>query len=166
MDCRAFTLLELVAVIAIIALATSLAVPAFRGESPAQNLRNAVLGFEEFCARVRYSAMENGADRVVVFDLPERRFSAKNPDLTEEDMIPGEEELQLLWELPDGVEFDSETEHSEPDETGNLELFRFFSDGSANASREFILRCRNLRCRFAVSPLTGLLLVKEEESLL
>ena len=45
-------------------------------------------------------------------------------------------------------------------------VLRFFSDGSANASREFILRFRKLQRRFAVSPLTGLLLAKEEEAVL
>ena len=71
---KLFTLLELVVVIAIIAITTTLAVSAFRGESPVQKMNNAALGFESWCARVRYAAMENGADRIVAFNPDERVF--------------------------------------------------------------------------------------------
>ena len=59
-----FTLLELVVVISILALASSLAVATFRGESPARQMENASLQFEAFCAKVRFNAMENGEDSV------------------------------------------------------------------------------------------------------
>ena len=72
----------------------------------------------------------------------------------------------LVWELPADFELDTEMLNAETGENGTVEVFRFFSDGSANASREFILRFRKLQRRFAVSPLTGLLLAKEEEAVL
>ncbi len=154
---KPFTLLELVVVIAIIAITTTLAVSVFRGESPVRKLENSALGFEAFCARVRYSAMENGSDRVVAFDPSAKRFVAENPD--------GEtdgEGRAAMWELPADFELDSEIDAVDPGERGTVEVFRFFSDGSASASRDFLLRYRKFQRRFAVSPLTGLLNSKEE----
>lgn len=74
-----FTLLELVAAIAIIALAVGLAVSTLRSESPIQQLNNAALQFEEFCMRVRFQALENGADRIVAFHPEEKRFFLRVP---------------------------------------------------------------------------------------
>ena len=157
---KPFTLLELMVVMAIIAITTTLAVSTFRGESPARKVENASLSFHAFCARVRYAAMENGADRVVAFDSAARRFVAEDPNAA----IDGEEKTPatVAWDLPEDFELDSSMDDAEYGERGTVEIFRFFSDGSANAAREFILRYRKSQRRFLVSPLTGLLLVNEE----
>lgn len=156
---KSFTLLELVVVMSIIAIATTLAVSAFRGESPTRKVENASLEFEAYCARVRYAAMESGSDRVVAFDPDARRFVAEDPAVAAGDEQPA----VAVWELPADFELDTELEKADVGEKGTVEVFRFFSDGSANASREFILRFGKLQRRFAVSPLTGLLLVNAEE---
>lgn len=156
---KPFTLLELMVVMAIIAITTTLAVSTFRGESPARKVENASLSFHAFCARVRYAAMENGADRVVAFDSSARRFVAEDPDAAAGEDAPA----TVAWDLPEDFELDSSLSDAEYGERGTVEIFRFFSDGSANAAREFILRYRKSQRRFLVSPLTGLLLVNEEE---
>lgn len=156
---KPFTLLELMVVMAIIAITTTLAVSTFRGESPARKVENASLSFHAFCARVRYAAMENGADRVVAFDSSARRFVAEDPDAAAGEDAPA----AIAWDLPEDFELDSSLSDAEYGERGTVEIFRFFSDGSANAAREFILRYRKSQRRFLVSPLTGLLLVNEEE---
>ena len=86
-----FTLLELVAAIAIIALATGLAVSTLRTESPVQKLARAGLQFEEFCMRVRFQALENGADRIVAFHPEEKRFFMRIPAGFEPETDPAEE---------------------------------------------------------------------------
>jgi len=146
-------------VMAIIAITTTLAVSTFRGESPARKVENASLSFHAFCARVRYVAMENGADRVIAFDSAARRFVVEDPDAAIDDDSPA----TIAWDLPEDFELDSSLSDAEYGERGTVEIFRFFSDGSANAAREFILRYRKSQRRFLVSPLTGLLLVNEEE---
>lgn len=167
MERKPFTLLELVVVIAIIAITTTLAVSAFRGESPVQKINNAALGFESWCARVRYQAMENGADRVIAFNPDERLFLAVDPEAAQAEaqwQVQEEERPPLQWKLPDEFELDSDTMNAEIGEDGTIEVFRFFSDGSANAAREFVLKFRNFERRFQVSPLTGLLLQSEGEA--
>lgn len=164
---RPFTLLELVVVIAIIAITTTLAVSAFRGESPVQKLNSAALGFENWCARVRYAAMENGADRIVAFQPDERVFLAVDPESTQAESAWSqleEERPPMQWKLPDEFELDSDALNTEMGEDGTITVFRFFSDGSANAAREFVLKFRNFERRFQVSPLTGLLLQTEGEA--
>ena len=100
-----FTLLELVVAIAIIALTTALAVSAFRGESPARQMESAGLQFAAFCAKVRFQALENGADRMVVF-YPETRtfkmavpeeFQAKEEEAKEERLHKAYKDRKELW---------------------------------------------------------------------
>ena len=154
-------------VLAISANPTSLAVSAFRGESPVQKMNNAALGFESWCAQVRYSAMENGTDRIVAFHPEERIFLAVDPEAAQSELAwPSQEEERppLQWKLPDEFELDSDTLSAEAGEDGSIEVFRFFSDGGANAAREFVLKFRNFERRFQISPLTGLLRQSEGET--
>ncbi|MDR0933172.1 MAG: prepilin-type N-terminal cleavage/methylation domain-containing protein [Victivallales bacterium] len=161
-----FTLLELVAVMAIIAVATSLAVSSFRGESPARKVENTSLEFASWCAQVRYSAMESGTERIVSFSPDEQKFfaqdSAQNLAQNVDASEPIDEKPPKEWRLPEEFELDPETLIADMSEGGTIEIFRFFPDGSANASREFLLKFKNLQRRFRVSPLTGMLLQSEE----
>ena len=164
---RPFTLLELMVVIAIIAITSTLAVSTLRGESPARKLESASLAFKEYCSRARYAAMENGSAMAVFFDLDRRRFQAMDPSAAPDDSGSGgggtdDASPELVWELPDGFTLDSALKDADSGGTGRLEIFRFFPDGTANASREFILRYQTLQRKFTISPLTGLLLETEE----
>ena len=69
---KLFTLLELVVVIAIIAITTTLAVSAFRGESPVQKMNSAALG--NFVLTTKHT-VDNG----VYFSpsLPSKSFNPK-----------------------------------------------------------------------------------------
>ncbi len=178
---RKFTLLELVVVITILALASSFAVATFRGESPARQMENASLQFEAFCAKVRFNAMENGEDRIVLFQPERGRFLVKVPEefQSEESKTPSpegtgafhsaeeEEERVFLpeWALPENFSFENaDFDSSELSEDGTLELFRFFPDGGASGHRALELRYRNLRRIFEISPLTGLIRSREEQA--
>ena len=131
-----FTLLELVAAIAIIALAVGLAVSTLRSESPIQQLNNAALQFEEFCMRVRFQALENGADRIVAFHPEEKRFFLRVPaeflpDKTEPSVEETGQETEKTvvqeWKLPEHFELgEGLFDESELGEDGTVELFRFF----------------------------------------
>ncbi len=173
-----FTLLELVVVISILALASSLAVATFRGESPARQMENASLQFEAFCAKVRFNAMENGEDRIVLLNPDTRQFLVKIPEEfqpkenegtttgeTEHSTIDGENRVFLpKWTLPENFTLErADFDPSELSEDGTLELFRFFPDGGASGRRTLELKYKNLRRTFDISPLTGLMTSKEDE---
>ncbi len=167
-----FTLLELVAAIAIIALATGLAVSTLRTESPVQKLARAGLQFEEFCMRVRFQALENGADRIVAFHPEEKRFFMRIPAGFEPETDPAEEtgetdsrEKRVVqeWILPEQFELgEGLFEETDLDEEGTVELFRFFPDGGASGNRRFELHYRTLKRIFEISPLTGRLTARDE----
>ena len=72
---RPFTLLELVVVIAVIALSTGLAVTTFRGETPARAMDNFSLNLDSYFARVRFRATEDGATWEVYRDTQEHTFT-------------------------------------------------------------------------------------------
>ena len=165
-----FTLLELVVAIAIIALTTALAVSTFREESPARQVESAGLQFESFCAKVRFQALENGADRMVVFYPESRTFKMAIPEefqaADEEAKEEEEKKLNLAaieWKLPDNFELGTEFGDREQEMSGEefFELFRFFPDGGASGSLKFELRYQRLRKVFDISPLTGLLTQSE-----
>lgn len=157
---RFFTLPEVVAVIVIIGLTAALAVPMLRKTSPSRQLEQAVLEFERFCARVRYQAAENGADRSVCFEPGTRTFFMKIPEGFE----GGEEngtaaDSMFKWTLPE----DFETDESDFTDTmeDHVEVFRFFPDGGASGIRSLSLRCGSFSKLITVSLLTGLPTVRE-----
>ena len=173
-----FTLLELVVVISILALASSLAVATFRGESPVRQMENASLQFEAFCAKVRFNAMENGEDRIVLLNPDTRQFLVKIPEEfqpkeneetatedTDHSSIDGENRVFLpKWTLPEHFSLErADFDPSEFSEDGMLELFRFFPDGGASGHRSLELKFKNLRRSFEISPLTGLMTYRDDE---
>lgn len=145
---RPFTLIEITAVIAVMAIAAGIAVAAFLGESPAQHVERAAAGFETFCARVRYDAMEKSADRMVCFDPESSCFYAADADGETPSTV--KDAGLLRWHLPDGIEFD-------PASDAAGELFRFYASGAASGTKELIFSAGELRRRFRVSCLTGTL---------
>ncbi|MBO4647342.1 MAG: hypothetical protein J5806_04225, partial [Lentisphaeria bacterium] len=131
-----FTLLELIVVLTVMFLAAGMGIALFRGQSPARKLENAALEWEEFCARVRFQALEAGEEREIVFDPENRLFKMKIPENSnseneEEDEPP---QSKIEWKIPDdftlGETFPAEDE--EPDEDGTLRMFKFYSDGGAS----------------------------------
>lgn len=84
----AFTLIELVVTISIIALTTALVTSGIREESPARALESAGLEFKAFAARVRYRACETGKDWVIEYD-PEKRTFFAVPGRFEKFQMPG-----------------------------------------------------------------------------
>lgn len=163
-----FTLIELVVVMTIVAVATGLAVASFRGESPVRKLQSAGQDFETFCAGVRYQAQEHGEDRIVFLDAEERQLIVKAPEdevkKNDEESVELTDEEKILsrWKFPEEFSLDLE---DETEDTEELELFRFFPDGGASGMRELTFSIKELKRRYRISPLTGqLFLVEEDEN--
>ena len=170
-----FTLIELVVVMTIAAVATGLAVSTFRNESPSRKLQRACLEFETFCAGVRYQAQEFGEARIVYLDSAESSLVVKAPETEkeeDEEEDSGEEEEKISsgnddeekiisrWKFPEDFSLDLE----ESDEDGELtELFRFFPDGGAAGIRELTFSVKELKRSYRISPLTGQLSLMEVE---
>ena len=162
-----FTLLELIVVMTVMFLAAGMGVALFKGQSPARKLDNATLEWEEFCARVRYQALEAGEEREIVFDPANRLFKMRqpetaNPDETDPDELP---RSKIEWKIPEEFELgdDFSTFNEEPDEDGTFPMFKFYSDGGASGRRRLELRIGELHRAFEVSPLTGRVIVVQEE---
>lgn len=157
---KKFTLIEMIAVIAIISVASALTVSTFREESPVRKLQRTGLEFESFCAGVRYQAMEHAEERIILLDSSNSRLLMKTPEMMDPEMEREEpEEIRTFWNFPE--EFQLESPDMNFDET--VELFRFFPDGGAAGLREIVFQYRNLKRKYHVSPLTGRLLLQEDE---
>lgn len=154
---NSFTLIEIIAVITVMALAAGIAVSTLRGPSPARQMESASLEFETFCAGVRYQAMEHGEERIVFLDVNNRQLLMKKPESDELQEEP--DEIRTKWTFPE--EFTLEIENDTGEEL--FELFRFFPDGGASGLRELDFRCRSLQRKYTVSPLTGRLISEEAE---
>lgn len=167
-----FTLLELIVVITVMAAAAGLGIAQFRGQSPARRLDDAALQWQEFCARVRFQALESGEKRQVVFNPEQKLFSmkvpAENPETPETETENEEEQrpaVRIEWRLPDDFELakDFPPQDEEPDEDGTYLMFTFYSDGGAAGQRRLELRLGELVRIFEISTLTGRLIEIPEE---
>ena len=162
-----FTLLELIVVITIMFLAAGMGIALFKGKSPARKLEKAALEWEEFCARVRYQALESGDEREIVFEPENKLFKMKDPPVPEgEDPDAELPKSKLEWKIPEDFELghDFPDPSEEPNEDGSFPMFKFFSDGGAVGHRRLELRIGELRRSFEISPLTGrVITVREEE---
>ena len=165
-----FTLLELIVVIMIMFIAAGMGVAVIRDQSPSRKLENASLEWEEFCARVRFQALESGEEREIVFDPANRLFKMRVPEKEETgeepeeqpDYIPG----KIEWKIPEDFELgeDPADQSEDADEDGLVPMFKFYSDGGASGRRRLELRIGELKRRFEVSALTGRVVpVREEE---
>jgi len=166
-----FTLLELIVVIMIMFVAAGMGIAVIRDQSPSRKLENASLEWEEFCARVRFQALESGEEREIVFDPANRLFKMRIPEKEETDepdeppaYIPG----KIEWRIPEDFEIgeDFSNQNEDADEDGLLPMFKFYSDGGASGRRRLELRIGELKRSFEVSALTGRVVpVREEEGL-
>ena len=93
-----FTLLELIVVMTVMFLAAGMSVALFKGQSPARKMENAALEWEEFCARVRYQALETGEEREIVFDPGSKTFKMRHPETD----FPGPIPKRFLLSRPPG----------------------------------------------------------------
>ncbi|OQA88917.1 MAG: hypothetical protein BWY31_00102 [Lentisphaerae bacterium ADurb.Bin242] len=160
---KRFTLLELIVVMTVMVLAASMAVAVFRGESPARKIEKAGLEFEEFCARVRFQALESGEDRLVVISPETRVFRMKIPEEFQpkegEEVFTddGSKPAEIEWTLPENFSFGENLDQlgEEIADDGTVELFRFFPDGSASGKRKLEFRYGDLLRTFEISTLTG-----------
>lgn len=162
-----FTLLELIVVMTVMFLAAGMGVALFKGQSPARKLENASLEWEEFCARVRYQALETGEEREIVFDPGSRIFKMRQPETDKPDEADPEElpRSKIEWKIPEDFETgnDFSTINEEPDEDGTFPIFKFYSDGSASGRRRLELKIGELHRTFEISPLTGRVITVPEE---
>ncbi|MBQ9338318.1 MAG: type II secretion system protein [Lentisphaeria bacterium] len=165
-----FTLLELVVVITIMFIAAGMGIAVIRDKSPSRKLEDASLEWEEFCARVRFQALESGEEREIVFDPANRLFKMRVPEKEETDepeeepaYIPG----KIEWKIPEDFELGEDYSadgNEDADEDGLLPMFKFYSDGGASGRRRLELRIGELKRSFEVSALTGRVIpVREEE---
>ena len=191
---RSFTLLELVVVIAVIALSSGLAITAFRGESPSQSLENFSLNLDSYFARVRFRATEEGATWEVYLDEQERTFTAcrkmtaaEYEEYSEDNDAPPP---VLKWRYPEkftigtieigedeGVEIvDKKLTpmeiRREEEEQANAEyrpagvrLFYFYADGFVGGcGNQLKIELEPLSKLYEVSPLTGRLLEVRDDA--
>ena len=191
---RRFTLLELVVVIAIIALSSALAVSALRGETDQKALENFSLNLDAYFARVRYRATEEGETWEVYYNADTRTFAACRRMTAaehEEQALDGDAPPPVLkFTCPEkieltGTEKDAENkvetiekrvsvveQRKQDEEDANAEyvpegvrMFFFYPDGFVGGSHRLEMKCGDLAKTLEVSALTGRLVeVKPEDT--
>ena len=115
---RAFSLLELLAVTAIVGMLMALAVPAISGFTSPAGRKGAVIVVMNALEQARVSAIETGRDVVVLF-WRKNGSTGTQPDEPDALMLLRRNETDTAWEpatrwikLPNGVLFHSEDENS------------------------------------------------------
>ena len=161
-----FTLPEVVAVVFIIGLVSSLALPLLRSPSPSTKLEQTALKFEVFCSRVRYQAMENGKDRIVAYDPAAKLFFMREVEDENESVISDRqlsvtsETADIKWKLPEDYECNQGNVYTGQD---HIDIFRFYPDGGACALSKLRFNHGKFTRVFEISMLTGTLRSREPE---
>ena len=173
---RRFTLLEMIAVAAILALGTAVSVGVLRKRSGGAEFERRCVSFSDFCGKVRRQAMESGRPRSLYCNAAERCFeSGAVPEAAGSEIAPlvpppeldpaaaqAEERAPELrterWVVPE--------EFSVPVVTADgfgerLEVFRFYPDGGVFQTAELVFEYGSMRRSFRIQPLTGKLLCGE-----
>jgi general secretion pathway protein H len=134
-----FTLLELLVVLGILAIATILAIPLGSQRHSISSLRGAALELAATLRATRAAAIRSNAERTFTFDVVARQYWAE--DLEARHRVP--DQLVAAIAIP-GVEH-----------TGSgVGLFRFYPDGTSSGG-QIILRQGGMTAVVAVDWLTG-----------
>lgn len=175
-----FTLLEMIAVVVILMLGTTVSVSVLRKRSGGAEFSERCRAFRDFCLEVRTQAMDTGRVRSVYLAAGEERcFEAGEPPegagneitplVPPPEIDPGAaqeaEEAAVReaalpakrWEIPE----DFVTETPEDGLFERQEIFRFHPDGGGFQAAELCFERGNFRAEFRIQPLTGELLLLE-----
>lgn len=143
---RAFSLLELLVVLAILALASTIMIPAFTGSSGAE-LKAAASELASGLRYARSQALTHGDAVTLRLDVNGRRFEVSGSD---------------VWrDLPSSVDLSLYTARTELLD-GNTAAIRFFPDGSSTGGRITVTGSNGQARYVDVDWLTGRVLVIEE----
>lgn len=134
-----FTVLELLAVLGILALMAALVVPMMRRPSPAQDVAGAAVELAAGLKVARAAARSRNVEQAVVLNVERRQFWSEGI-LPPRTFAPA---LSLVLDVPDSERPDPSTAR-----------VRFFPDGSATPAR-FTLRAGRFEKTLAVEWLTG-----------
>lgn len=136
---RAFSLLELLVVLAIVALASTILVPAFTGGAGAE-LQVAARDLASGLRYARSHALTHGDEVTLTLDVDDRRFEISGSDIGRD--------------LPSSVELSLYTARSELLD-GNTAAIRFFPDGSSTGGRITVTGANGQERYIDVDWLTG-----------
>ncbi len=159
-----FTLIELIVVLAIMALLAGLAVSSLQEESPASALNKQALALDAWCASVRYVCAEKGVDHEVRF-LPEKKVfyaCVADPDAEESagDEVP--ESGPMRFAFSERMEISTiEKAEDEARDTEYVEIFRFYPNGGAACINRPVIKCEKSAKYFDISYLNGHLQIND-----
>ncbi len=191
---RAFTLIEVMVVIAVMMLALGIAGVRLRSGSPSVVFENRMRDFQRFLLRVRARSVELGRDLELTYDPAMRCFRAEavKPVASGTSGLAADAEPINEWMAPDDLMLRSRsqeyTELAAAEEGGSLtplewtlpeELtledtadsptvslnFRFHADGGGVGSSRIRLTSGAYQAAFQISPVTGHLRRLREEEL-
>jgi len=140
MRSKGFTLVELIVVMAILAVVTALVTPSFSRTLASARLRSAASDVRTSLARGRALAVAAAKERTVVFDLSRGEFGVDN---------------EAVRRLPETIRLGAVLPGEERMEEGNVRI-RFFPDGSGDEAEISVTAEDGGTLRVTVDPLTGL----------
>ena len=165
---RAFTLIEMIVVLAIMVVAVAVVVATFRGDDPNIILDNAALNLESYLAQVRDRSAETGRDYVVRYPYGGAELIA-SPDYSRRELeqieLDNETTVdEMKFKIPESCTMITESgvEKNLAQES-RLEILRFYPDGGGSAANRPILKCKEMSRSFDISFITGRLVVSEED---
>ena len=174
---RGFTLIEMLVMIMIIAILSSVAVPRYYDFAMKSRFHESVLKVVSVFTEARNKAIQSGADCIVRFDPQNGAFIVES-----EVAAPGGDQPVALQEQPDtsavaatepmrlgediiiGDFQKDESQSSQTRERMRVMEIRFHEDGRAEAAMIELQSSGGDRAVIEITPLTGRAAIREEES--
>ncbi|MBI5905072.1 MAG: prepilin-type N-terminal cleavage/methylation domain-containing protein [Deltaproteobacteria bacterium] len=137
---KAFTLLEMVVVLALVGILAALVAPSFSRTIASSRLRSAASGVRGTFTKARAMAVAGARERAVTFDRESGEYGIDN---------------DAVRRLPETIRFAEPDGAGEGDGGGPVKV-RFFADGSAEEAEIRVVAEDGGGLKVTVEPLTGI----------
>jgi prepilin-type N-terminal cleavage/methylation domain-containing protein len=146
---RAFTLIEIMIVVAIMALVIATGLPAFVNMNRTDSMRGAVEGINEACASARARAILHGEPQTLTINLKDGSFSAPGADTAR---LPDDVKIEII-----GVNFVDLMQ--EGMESASV---RFFPNGTSDEFEVVLRSSRNEWRHIKLDVITALTMIESD----
>jgi hypothetical protein len=149
-----YTLIELVAVIVIAGMLSTVVILQFRKLPAFISLESKVNEFSKILAQARNNAACRGVNATVVFNAEKRRVFMPQESSDDQKLSP----IEIF--LPEEMKLLQNDEEIEKDEDNDTTLFKFYPDGTGGGN-SVCLELRKHKFKISISPLSGSIIAEE-----
>ena len=150
---RAFTLIEIMLVIGLIAIVLGMGAPSFYQAYKKEPMRRVMTGMQDACRDARSRAILSGKPAYLVIRAGDHKFSVEGDGASKEALPPG---AMASGEIPDSIAIELLEVNLMSFMQADQARVRFFPNGTCDEFTMVVLSDRNERRMFTLESTTGI----------